>query len=166
MSDAMRFLEERDVAQLVEARKADAVLRPITRFARGHMSHTQTLLSMWPDLEAGDERVAAVERWYKDLQPRIERVLDDSFAGERSPEVRSEMIAANFREAISQAMACNASQQTPEAKLMRRRFQSRAIEIAEVLASKVDTSLKLDDLQRGMVIIIVWGEHGAHFPDT
>jgi len=164
--DIQKFLEERDAAQLLNARDADRMMRPITRFARSHMSHIQTLLAQWPELRDKDERIQAVKEWYEQLNPRINRFLDEWFAGDRSENIRGEFVAAGFREAIANMLACNAQRETPSAKLWRQRFTARALEIAEVLSTKIDQTLALEALKRRVVIIVVWGEHGAHFPDS
>jgi hypothetical protein len=165
-SEIHKFLEERDAAELVTARDAERVMRPIVRFARAHMSHTLTLLAQWPDLRDGDERVKAVKEWHEKLNPRIDQHLDEWFAGDRSDNIRSEYIAAGFREAIANMLACDAARETPRAKLWRQRFTARALEIADVLSNKVERGFAPQELQRRIIIIVVWGEHGAHFPDT
>jgi hypothetical protein len=156
----------RDPQKLLSAREAEEVMRPITRFARMHMSHSQALMSMWPDLPKGEERTAAVKAWFGKLNPRLDTALDDWFGGDRSPELRSEFLAATFREAIANSLACAARKSDSKSKLWRERYTGRAMEIADVLTTQVDTTLAKPALERGIIIIIVWGEHGAHFPDS
>ena len=130
------------------------------------MSHTQALMSMWPDLRNGEERTEAVKAWYEKLNPRLNKVLDEWFQGERWAELRSEFIAASFREAIANSMACAARTSDPKSKLWRERFTGRALEIGDVLVTEVDTTLAKSVIRGGIIIIVIWGEHGAHFPDT
>jgi hypothetical protein len=161
-----KFLEERDTMQLLAARDSEPVTRPVTRFARAHMSHNQTILAKWPELQDSTERVQAVRDWFEQLNPRIDQYLDEWFEGNHSASLRGEFVAAGFREAIANMLACDAARGTPQAKLWRNRFTARALEITEVLSTNIDSSLVFDELQRGIIIIITWGEHGAHFPDT
>ena len=161
------FFKERDAEKILSAREAEQVMRPIIAFARGHMSHTQSLIAKWPDLCNGEERTEAVRLWLEQLNPRIERSLDEWFQKDRSPILRSEYIAACFREAIAQFLGCDARSNAPQAKLWRERFSSRAVEIADVITTNLDTSLA--EIQFKDIIIILipeWTQHGAHFPDT
>ena len=95
------ILDERDAEKLVSAREADEIMRPINAFARGHMTHTQSLLARWPDFGTEEERVEAVSIWYKQLEPRMFLELDKWFQKDRSPNLCSEFCAACFREAIA-----------------------------------------------------------------
>ncbi|MFA4904523.1 MAG: hypothetical protein WC600_17450 [Desulfobaccales bacterium] len=160
------YLNERDAARLVSAREADEIMRPISAFARGHMTHTQSLLARWPDLGTEEERCEAVRNWYNQLMKRMEPELDTWFRGDRSPNLRSEYIAACFREAIAAFLGAHARSNAPQAKLARDRLTGRAVEIADVIINSVSTEMRAAPLRGGIIIIVIWGEHGAHFPDT
>ena len=133
--------------------------------AHGRMSHTQALMSIWPDLCNGEERTEAVKAWYEKLNPRLDTALDEWFRGEQC-QLRSEFIAASFREAIANSMACAARTSDPKSKLWRERLTGRALRIQDVLVTQVDTALARPVMERGIIIIVIWGEHGAHFPDS
>lgn len=160
------LLKERDAKCLLRARDTENILGPITRFARNHLSHTLRLLMQWPDLGDGDERIQAVKTWYEQLIPRMELALDRWFQKDRSETLRGEYVAAMFRETVAHLLSCDASNNSPKAKLLRERYTGRAVEIADILTSKVDTSLNRHELEDRIIIIILWGQHGAHFPDT
>ncbi len=160
-----QFLEERDAQALLSAREADAITRPITAFARGHMSVTQSLLARWPDMAEGKERTEAVRIWYEQIAPRIEQECDKWFSKDRAPILRSEFVAATLGEAIAQFLGKDASSKSPEATLQRERLSARAVEIADVLVGQIDDTLADTNLQRRAAIyVIIWGQHGAHFP--
>ncbi|MHB8841229.1 MAG: hypothetical protein ACYC56_05485 [Candidatus Aquicultor sp.] len=160
------YLRERYAERLVSAREADEIMRPIIAFARGHMTHTQSLLARWPDFGTDEERYEAVRIWYNQIEKRMEKELDKWFQKDRSPILRSEYIAACFREAIAAFLGDDARSNSPQAKLARERLTGRAVEIADLIASRVSTSLRSADIRRGIIIIVIWGEHGAHFPDS
>jgi hypothetical protein len=160
------LLKERDAERLVSAREADEIMRPITAFARGHMTHTTSLLARWPDMATEEERYEAVRVWYSQLAKRMEPELDKWFQKDRSPNLQAEYTAASFREAIAALLGADAASSAPQARLARERLTGRAIEVAEVLTNRVSPSLRDTQLARRIIIIILWGEHGAHFPDT
>jgi len=160
------LLRERDAQRLVSAREADEIMRPITAFARGHMTHTMSLLARWPDMGTEGERDEAVKIWYSQLERRIDTSLDKWFQKDRSANLRGEYVAACFREAIAALMGADASNRAPEAMLARERLTGRATEIADVLTNRVSPALRESRLADRIIIIILWGEHGAHFPDT
>lgn len=162
------YLKERDAERLESAREADEIMRPILKFARGHMTHTQSLLARWPDMATEEERTEAVSIWYNQLEKRMDLELDKWFQGDRSSNLRTEYIAACFREAIAAFLGDDARNMTPQAKLARERLTGRALEIADIIGNRANTKLQqsVSELQRRIIIIVIWGEHGAHFPDT
>ncbi len=162
------YLEERDSEALLSAREADGITRPITAFARGHMSITQSLLARWSDTSEGKERTEAVRIWYEQIAPRIELECDRWFNKDRAPILRGEFVVATLAEAVAQFLGEDANSKSPEATLQRERLSARAVEIADVLVGEIDETLVDTDLRNrvaGTGIRILWGQHGAHFPN-
>jgi hypothetical protein len=160
------YLNERDAERLISAREADEVMRPISAFARGHMTHTQSLIARWPDLGTEEERCEAVRNWYNQLMKHMEPELDKWFQGNRSPNLRSEYLATCLREAVASFLGADVRNNAPQAKLAREKLTGRAVEIADVITNCVSTDLRETMLRRRVIIIVIWPEHGAHFPDT
>lgn len=165
--DIEEYLKERYAEKLVSMREADEMMRPITAFARGHMTHTQSLLARWPDLETDEEKSEAALAWFHMIEKRIEAELDKWFQGDRAQILVDEYVAACFREAITAFLGNDARSNAPQVKLARERLNGRAAEIAKILAGNAH-SLRVSNRVSEIIILWIqsWGQHGAHFPDT
>jgi len=137
----------------------------IGKFARAHMTLTQSLIARWPDITQ-KERVNETSAWYKEFCKYLDPIYKKWFNGKESPELQASFIRRSIDESIGSFLGECTRNTNGVDKFHKEKLSSRGDQIIEVLRNNVDIKLltvndKIFEIGHGPVM---WGQHGAHFP--
>lgn len=151
------------IEEYLQKREGDSAVDPILFFAKGHMSITLSLLARWPDLKVSD-RPRHVEVWYKQLLERMMPIIDKYFDGQKSSALRAAFVRDSIGTAVGHLLGNDFDSDDPDTEYYRKKLLARARNIYKVLQMKIEPSFG-DLTSATKDIIVLWGQHGQHFPN-